>query len=165
MSQFICGGERYQYGSRTIGIPVAVSNLPKEIEVEGYKLLAKTEFHSSLVYAGRIADKYGFYSADFEQKVLADFCAYTAAHSIEFVRFTGEFRFVDKEDKKTVVAMCEISNLAPFIDFLNKKYSLKLEYPPTHVTLFTLQLNAGVFLIDAEDLQKSTKIIPAPVKL
>ena len=165
MTQFICGGEKYQYGSRTIGIPVAVSNLQSEIEVEKYKLFAKTEFHTSLVYAGRIADKYGFVSSDFEQKVVADFCEYTTVHSIEFVRFTGEFRFVDKEDKKTVVAMCEVLNLTGFIDLLNTKYSLKLKYPPTHVTLFTLQPNVGVFLIDAEDLQKSTKIIPAPVKL
>jgi hypothetical protein len=162
MSEFICGN-RYRFGSRTIGLPVAVSDLPKEIE--GYKLLAKTEFHVSLVYVGRIADRYGITDSNFERKVIDDFCAYTAENKVEFARFTGEFRFVDKEDRKTVVAMCEILNLTRFIELLNTKYSLTLEYPPTHVTLYTLQLNVGVFLIDSEDLQKSTKIIPAPVNL
>ena len=45
---------------------------------------------------------------------------------------------------------------------LNQTYGLNLEYPPTHVTLYTLQPNFGIFLTDSTDIARRTKIVPNP---
>ena len=48
-------------------------------------------------------------------------------------------------------------------ELINEKYSLKLETPPTHATLYTLNLDEGIFLTDAKDISEMTKIIPNAV--
>jgi hypothetical protein len=58
--------------------------------------------------------------------------------------------------------MCDISNLNNFFDLINKKYDLQIEYQPTHVTLYTLQPNKGIFLADSGDIEKLSKPITNP---
>ena len=168
MSKFICGGEKYQIGGPkedTIGLPISLPDLPEKIEVEDYELSLKTVFHISLVCAEKIIEKNNLTIPDFVNKVVADFCEFTKHTSIDFARCRNEFRFVAENERRTVVVMCDISNLNKFFDFINQKYGLKLEYPPTHITLYTLQPNIGIFLTDANDLNRFTKKIKAPGKL
>lgn len=168
MSEFICGGEKYELGgtkSRTIGMIVHPEGLPPSIEVEAYTLQLKTAFHVSLVFMDEIVRKYGVTDPEFKDKVIADFCEFVAANPVELVRYRNEYRFMSADERRSVIVMCDVSNLDKFFDLLNKKYSLSVEYPPTHVTLYTLQLNVGIFMTDSDELEKLSKIIPAPVKL
>ena len=168
MAKFICDGEKYQIGGPkedTIGLPVSFSGLPEKINIEDYELFLKTTFHASLICAGKIIEKNNLTIPDFVNKVVADFCEFTKHTSIDFARCRNEFRFVAENERRTVVVMCDISNLNKFFDLINQKYSLRLEYPPTHITLYTLQPNIGIFLTDASDLNRLTKMIKAPVKL
>ena len=61
--------------------------------------------------------------------------------------------------------MCKISNLNEFFEILNRKYGLDIEYPPTHVTLYTLESKPGIFLTDASDIKNLTKPISNPISL
>lgn len=165
-SKLICGGEKYELGGPkldTIGLPVSMTNLPAIIEIEGYTLSLKTEFHVSLVYIGKIAEKNKIGDPDIVEKIVADFCEFTRQNKIELLRYRNDFRFVTRDDNRSVVIMCDISNLDKFFNFLNQKYALELEYPPTHVTLYTLQPNIGIFLTDSEDISKTTKQIDIPI--
>lgn len=167
MTRFICDG-RYRLGGSkedTIGLSVYLSELPDKIKIEGYELLLKSEFHVSLVCIGKIIKKNNLSVPDFINKVIADFCEFTKHTSIELARYRNEFRFVAEQKRRAVIVMCDISNLNKFFDFINRKYGLKLEYPPTHVTLYTLQPDAGIFLTDINDINKFTRIIEVPIKL
>jgi hypothetical protein len=166
--KFICGGEKYEVGGLkedTIGLPVSFSELPVKIQVEGCELFLKDSFHISLVCIGKIIEKNQLTIPDFVNKVIADFCDFTNKINIELDQYRDEFRFVSENDRKSVVAMCDIKNLDKFFDFLNQKYNLNLEYPPTHATLYTLQPNLGIFLTDTDDIKRLTKRIEAPIKL
>ena len=67
-----------------------------------------------------------------------------------------------QDDLRSVVVMCEISNLNNFFDSVNRKYGLAIEYPPTHVTLYTLESKPGIFLTDSSDIKNLTKTIENP---
>jgi hypothetical protein len=58
---------------------------------------------------------------------------------------------------------CNVSNLDKFFELINKKYGLNIEYPPAHVTLYTLKDKLGIFLTDNDDIKKLTKLIPNPI--
>lgn len=166
--RFICGGEKYEVGGPkedTIGLPVFFTGLPSTIEVEGNMLSLKNAFHVSLVCIGKIAEKNNLTDPDLVTKIVTDFCEFTQYSPVDLVRYRDEFKFATEADRRAVVAMCDISNLDKFFDLINQKYSLKLEYPPTHVTLYTLQPNVGIFLTDNDDINRLTKPIGAPVKL
>jgi len=165
---FICGSKKYEVGGLkmdTIGLPVSLFDLPEKIEVEGYTLFLRTSFHVSLVCIGKIIEKNNLNIPDFIQKIIADFYEFTQHMNIDFVQYKNDFRFATEGEKRSVVVMCDISNLDKFFDLINKKYSLHLEYPPTHVTLYTLQPVAGIFLTDTDSINRLTKKIKAPVKL
>ncbi len=164
MDEFICEG-KYIFSREhkdTIAVSVLVSDLPKTMEINGEVLNLKTSFHTSLVCIGKIIEKNRIEIPDFVEKVLADFCEFGKDNPIEFKNFREEFYFSAKEAKKTIVVMCDILNLNKFFDFINEKYNLGIEYPPTHVTLYTLQPDAGIFIVDSEDLKNLAKPIANP---
>jgi hypothetical protein len=146
-------------------LPVSFSGIPVKIQVEGCELLLKDSFHVSLVCIGKIIEKNQLTIPDFVNKVIADFYDFTSKINIELDQYRDEFRLVSENDRKSVVVMCDIKNLDNFFAFLNNKYKLNLEYPPTHVTLYTLQPNLGIFLTDTDDIKRLTKRIEAPIKL
>lgn len=143
-------------------MPVQLSNLPEKIEVEGCTLYRKSSFHISLVCIGKIIGKYKIEAPYFFEKIVADFCEFTKTNSVDLLRYRDEFKFASENERRAVIVMCDISNLNNFFDLINKKYSLQLEYPPTHATLYTLQPNVDIFLTDAGDIAKLTKLIINP---
>lgn len=149
----------------SICLPVSISGIPASIEMEGYMLQLKTKFHATLVAAGEMLRKGKAAEPDFLRKVVADFCEFVKENPIELIRYRDEYRFMAEDEKRSVVVMVDVSNLDKFFALLNKKYNLQLEYPPTHVTLYTLQPDVGIFMTDQDDLQRLTKLIQSPVKL
>lgn len=162
---YICNGEKYEVGGPkgdTIGLPVFFKGLPQSIVVKNETLLLKDAFHVSLVCIGKIIEKHGVQIPDFVRNVIADFCTFTQHTPIELICYRDEFRFVKENERKSVVVMCDIANLDKFFAFLNQKYALSLEYPPTHMTLYTLQPNRGIFLTDSADIMSLTEVVPNP---
>jgi len=161
---FICDGDKYTISAtNTIGMPVSLSNLPREIEIEGNKLLAKSSFHVSLVCINEIIKKYKVSITDFRNKVLGEFCDFIKMNPISLLNYLPDFKFVEQDNLKTVVVMCRVINLDKFFEILNKKYNLNIEYPPTHVTLYAHDGMTGIFLTDANDIKNYTKPIPNPI--
>ena len=164
--KYICNGEKYELGGTTgdiIGLPLSFKNMPQSIEVNGDKLFIRNAFHVSLVCIGKIVEKYNIQIPDFVNKVVADFCDFVQDNPIELTCYRDEFRFAQEKEQGSVVVMCDISNLNMFYNSLNKKYNLNIEFPPTHVTLYTLKPGKGVFLIDSSDIKDLTKTIPNPI--
>jgi hypothetical protein len=165
MAKNICEGEKYILGGPNednIGLPISLANLPETIELEGQTLVLRSAFHTTLVAISEIIRKNQIEIPGFVEQVVADFCEFVKENKVDLIGFRDEFRFATENERRSVIAMCEIANLNKFFDLLNKKYDLELEYPPTHVTLYTLKLDEGIFLTDAKDMEEMTKEIPNP---
>lgn len=170
-SEFICGGKEYEAYIQndeytTIGIPVNLLNLPEEINVQGLTLYLPNPFHVSLFYMKRSIDRYNISIPDFTSKILDDFCEFTKNNKIKITSFkNNEYRLVSRDGVwKTVVVMCEVSNLNKFFDFVNNKYDLKIKHPTPHVTLYnTRKREHGMYLMDSDDIANFTTPIENPI--
>lgn len=165
MAKNICGGGKYKLsGSKedTISLPVSLSNLPATLEIERYVLNLKPDFHVSLVCIGKIIEKQKITIPNFLDKIVADFCEFTRENNIDILSFRDELKFASEEEKHSIVIMCDVFNLDKFFDLINEKYGLHLRYPPTHVTLYTLEPHGGIFLTDSGDIETMTKPIKNP---
>jgi hypothetical protein len=165
MAKYICGGGKYMLGGPnedSIGLPISISNLPEKTNAEGYLLSVRTVFHVTLVAIGKIIEKHKVTSPDFLDKIVSDFCEFTQKNNVDLLRFRDELKFASEKEKRSIIMMCDISNLNKFFDFINEKYNLQVEYPPTHVTLYTLQQDIGIFLTDSKDIKTMTKSIKNP---
>lgn len=156
----ICGN-KFEYKYNTISLPVEFKELPSNLIVENFNLFLKSSFHVSLVCIGKIIEKNSISIANFEDNVINDFCEFSKSNELRVLEF-NDFRFVFQNDRRSIVVMCKISNLNNFFDFINNKYNLNLEYPPTHVTLYTLESRNGIFLTDSSDIKNLTKLISNP---
>ncbi|MFA6251113.1 MAG: hypothetical protein WC603_00575 [Candidatus Paceibacterota bacterium] len=160
-NKLICG-DKFIYGDDTILLPISL-NLPSKINFEGDTFVINTFLHVSLVCIEKIIEKYNVSLLDFENKIINDFCEFIQKNEIKKVNYTNDFKIAFKRDKKTIVVMCDVPNLNKFFDLINKKYGLNIEYPPLHVTLYTLPGKLGIFLTNSDDIQKLTKSIPNPL--
>lgn len=161
LKNYICGGDKFAYSKGYIGLPVEVGDLPDTVIVEGETLHRKSSFHVSLVCVKDILSK----NPDVEQEVLDAFCSFAEKKNISFIRYTGEFRFAQHEEKKTLVALCEISNLLEFSESLGRKLGMIFPLQPTHVTLYTLQPNAGIGLNSPADMETKSILVDVPMIL
>jgi hypothetical protein len=160
---FICGGSKYTISATdTIGLPVFLESLPTEVNIDGNKLFLKSSFHVSLVCINEIIKKYKVTVPDFKDSVVKDFCEFTAINDIQVLKYNG-FRYSEQGNLKTVIVECEVLNLSKFFEILNQKYGLRIEYPPTHVTLYAHDGKSGIFTTDAEDIKNLTKPIQNPI--
>jgi hypothetical protein len=160
--ELICGG-KFTFGHETISLLVSLKNMPGEITFEGNSFLVNDFLHVSLVCVGKIIEKYNIQIPGFKNKIIKDFCEFSDKNDIGPVLYTEDFRFAEKDDKKTVIVMCKVPNLDKFFELINKKYELNIEYPPTHVTLYKLPGKLGIFLIDSNDIKNLTKSITNPI--
>lgn len=162
-TKLICEG-KYWFSNETIGLPVALENLSEEIKFKGETFYFPTPFHVSLVYIGKIIKKYNISIPDFQDKIINDFCDFTKTYSVKITRYNNEYKLAERNGLKTVVVMCEVSNIKFFFDLINKKYNLDIKYPTTHVTLFNTQKGkSGIYLMDMEDIKNFTIPIDNPI--
>jgi hypothetical protein len=165
--RFICGGNKYELmglNENVISLSVSFENLPKKIQVKEDTFYLPSPFHISLIYIQRIIDNYNILIPDFFNKIIEDFCDFTKTNNIELIGYKNEYKLVERNGKKTIVVMCEVSNLNKFFDLINEKYELNIKYPTTHVTLYNvLKGEPGVYLMDSDDIKNFTTPIPNPI--
>jgi len=167
-NKFIYVNDKYQIDALNkdwIGLPVFFENLPEEIKIKGDTFYFPTPFHISLVYIGKIIEKYNISIPDFRDKIIDDFSNFTKTDNIEVIKYNNKYKLVSRDGiNKTIVVMCEVSNLNNFFDFINKKYELNIKYPATHVTLYnTSKGKSGIWLMDEDDIKNITVTIPNPI--
>lgn len=168
MNNYICENKNFTLGGKTndtIALSVEITNIPETIEIEGITLIKKTKFHISLVCIGRLMKKHNLSNEILAENIVKDFCAFIKENDVALKGYKNEFRFVEEGELKALVVMCEISNLNVFFGMVNEKYNINFEYQPTHVTLYTLQPDVGIFLIDADDLDSLSHVVQSPPEI
>jgi hypothetical protein len=155
---YICNGNAFAYSKGYIGLPVVVERLPETLTIKGETLQLKSSFHVSLVCVKNILEQL----PDAEQEIIDEFCRFSKENEVSFGNYTGEFRFVEDGDRKTLVALCEISNLTHFADQLSKRLDIEIPCQPTHVTLYTLQPDVGIGLNSLQEMQQKSYQVEIP---
>lgn len=155
---YICGGNTFAYSKGYIGLPIEILNLPETIEINGETLLRKTSFHISLICVKDIVAV----QSGIEEKILSTFCSFVSKNDISFSGYTGEFRFAQDAERKSFLALCEMSGLSEFFHVLRTELGLDVPDQPTHITLYTLQPNAGIGLNSPADMEGKSVKVEAP---
>jgi hypothetical protein len=97
-----------------------------------------------------------------ENEILERFCAYIKNNDVSLVRLNDEFRFAQKNERKSLIVRCEISNLQGFFIELSEQFGFTIPLQPTHITLYTLQPNAGIGLNSPEAMERNSLKVSAP---
>jgi len=151
----------YETGYVALHIPKL--DLPETIEIDGKTLLLKDEFHVSLLYVDGLVSN-GPISED---RVVELFDSYLKTNKLSFGGFSSEFRYVTDEarGRESVIAMCAVDGFENFAEYLSKAIGCAVEPHPTHVTLYTLQPNAGIGVNTPEDFAQTDTIDSIPEEL
>ncbi|MCR4263754.1 MAG: hypothetical protein NUV98_03500 [Candidatus Roizmanbacteria bacterium] len=157
---YICGGNKFTYSKGYITLPVEINDLPESILIEGETLYKKPSFHASLLCVKDIIEKHG--NGNMEERILNFFCSFVKENDISFVKYSGEFRFAKSEERKSLVALCEISNLKKFSESLGQELGIEIPPQPTHVTLYTLQPDVGIGLNNPAAMEEKSAPVQVP---
>lgn len=154
----ICGSNNITYNKGYIALWCEDYDLPDTFEVDGETLLKKDHFHVSLLCVKNILEV----KPDIEDEVLKHFCDFIKDNEVKFEGFTKEFRFAQNDERKSVVALCKVSDLHKFSEYLTKKIGITVVPQPAHVTIYTLQPNAGIGLNSPEEMGEKSEPVEVP---
>ena len=156
--ELICNSTNITYSKGYLALWCEDYPLPDTLEVTGDTLQKIDYFHVSLLCVKNILDK----KPDIEEKILKHFCDFLGDNAVEFESFTGEFRVVNDTVRKSVVALCKVSNLNKLSKHLTEKIGIEIAPQPAHVTIYTHQPNVGIGLNSPEEMQEKSEIIELP---
>jgi 16S rRNA (adenine1518-N6/adenine1519-N6)-dimethyltransferase len=154
----ICNSSNITYDKGYIALWCENYDLPETIEIEGNTLTKKDHFHVSLLCVKNILETH----PDKEEEIIQHFCDFLQEHEIKFKGFTKKFRLATREERKSVIAMCKVSNLDAFAKYLSQKIGMEVAIQPTHVTIYTLQPSMGIGLNSPEELEEKSKLVDVP---
>lgn len=141
---------------------ILLTNVPDTITVGQYTLLRKSELHITLLAGKFLAPLLDSQNEMHARELLRDdLLAFTKDHDLTQFTLTGDYYLVEQEECVTIIAMVTVPVVEPFFDFLRDKYGVAFPTQPTHITLYTLQPDAGIWLTSSEDLDRyGQKITP-----
>ncbi|HET7673836.1 MAG TPA: hypothetical protein VFK11_04990 [Candidatus Saccharimonadales bacterium] len=141
-----------------------LGELPKNIKVDGSELVIKQEFHISLVWVGRLKEMVNEPDKEkIKKEMIAEFEQFTKEHPMTDFDLTKELRLVNKEGRKSVIAMAEVPGIEAFFERLSRKYDVNLPVQPTHITLYTLPTDKiGIGILSYGELDAYTEPIDFP---
>ncbi len=152
---------KYWYGYIAYA-DIQLLGLPASINIKGEKLLKKNEFHISIINANGIAELINPKAVTkIEQEIIGEFKNFISENKLDKFRLLKKFRFVQKDIKKSVIVMCELSGAAEFFARLTEKYKKTIPLQPCHITLYTLQPEVGIGILSDEELNE----ISVPVNI
>ncbi|MFA6050376.1 MAG: hypothetical protein WC761_04235 [Candidatus Paceibacterota bacterium] len=155
--EYTFGNDGYIYLSS-----LTIENLPTKLNISGYELSAKDEFHCSLVCTKDLKDKYG---EDIEKRIVDLFKEFTLKNKVAFTGYRNDFRLVKRGERVSVMVMCDISYLDSFFRLMKEELEIEADTQPAHVTIYTLQPNAGIGVNTHLALEATEKIeVPDEVR-
>ena len=140
-----------------------IHNVPEKISVDGYELFKKGEFHVSIMALKNLAPMLNAENPEqASEQLKQDFLEFVKTHDVTDFRLTGEYRLVKRDERVTVVAMVELKNIDELFDYLRSKHGIDFPTQPTHITMYTLQPEAGIGILSQDELIDSSSVIDIP---
>lgn len=157
--------DKHSYGGGYISLRnFDLQNLPETISVDSYELLKKGEFHVSIMALKNLAPMLNPENPEQASEQLEqDFLEFVKTHDLADFHLTGESRLVTRDERVTVVVMVELKNINELFDYLRSKHGVDFPTQPTHITMYTLQPEAGIGILSQEELTDSSSVVDIPV--
>lgn len=144
-------------------VDIPLHGMPEEVKVHGHVLHRKTEFHISLICVKKITPLIDNARNDqLAAEIVDAFIAYVKDRPLAEFRLSKNFRFVQRGERKTVVVMVDMPGLSEFFELLSNRYGVKLPVQPAHITLYTLQPDAGIGILSGEQLNQDSEACNIP---
>ncbi len=157
--------EPYEYkGSGYMGMKKEMPELPTSVQIGDAELIPRTSFHTTLVclkdIQRRLDNDWGVEkeSEEVAIKTLQIFQDFITKERIEFLGLRDELRFVERGEKKSLIVMCDVSNIGNLFARLSREFKIDIPAQPTHITLYTLQPNIGIAISDQAELEETTLV-------
>lgn len=144
-------------------VNLAIGNAPEKIKVQDYELVKKNEFHISIMALKHLAPMLN--PDDVEQaseQLKQNFLEFIKEHNMSNYNLTGEYRLVKRDERVTLVAMARLENLDSFFEYLRLKHTIDFPTQPAHITMYTLQPEAGIGILSDDELQRDSIIVSIP---
>lgn len=117
------------------------SALPETVEVDGYSLRKKTEFHITVINARGFARKLSAMGRgeenEIEIKILSLLAVYVQKHPIALTEFIDDIRLAQTSERTSLAARCRVANLNGFFEELNATFGTEFLVQEPHVSLYT----------------------------
>jgi hypothetical protein len=154
----------YQYLDGYIGLQVKINGeLPESLEVYGNKLILKSKFHINLINARATATFIDPNNSEtVEADIVSEFKGFITEYSLEHYRIIKQFRFVQRDVRRTIIIMAEVPNLDKFFEKLREKFHKDIPLQPAHLTLYVNRPERGIGLLSDDELTRDTEPIEIP---
>jgi hypothetical protein len=142
-----------------ITLSVALKGLPQTVNCRGTKMVRKEEFHITIISTSRVA---GLIDADNSEKIQAeiikDFRKIADKDKMKQFKLLNQFRFVTRDTRKTIVAVCEFPGGDEFFASLESKFGMSIPRQPFHITIYSLEPSVGISLSSPAEINETTEI-------
>lgn len=140
--------------------------IPNALDVLGEDWVRKDEFHVTLVGSGqRIAEHLIGQDSSLSKRGSSRLAGTLLDETLKGRSFRvlpqNEIRVVQDGDRKTIVRMCHVEGMGEFFEAVSAKVGARIEPPPAHITLYTLQNRKAIGIYNKERLAKVTIPLPA----
>ena len=122
--------------------PRRFGSFPAGVIWRGARLAKKGEFHVTLLHARSISKLRELANQD----IARFFDSFVEKFSLGLISFIDDFRYAEEAEKRTILVRCVVSELDALFREFGKKFGIALPTQPAHVTLYTLQKNAGIHI-------------------
>jgi hypothetical protein len=144
-------------------INISLQNVPERVNVDGYELLRRSEFHVSIMALKNLAPMLNPDNVEqASEQLKQDFLEFIKDHKLADFHLTGEYRLVKRDERVTVVTMVKLEDTDKLFDYLRSKHHVDFPTQPTHITLHTLQPEAGIGILSHDELVGSSSVIDVP---
>ena len=133
-------------------VNVNLENLPETIDVMGYKLQRKSEFHISLVSTEDIATLLHVDQSSLSINIQLLFVEFTEQYQLNQFKRVDTYYLIKKEDRVSLVQMVTMLHLNEFFDLLRNKIDTRIPDQPAHITIYTLQPDNGIGISSLDEL-------------
>jgi len=148
-------GQNEESGSIRLGLDSRLFNpFSAEVMWNSFRLGKKEEFHVTLLHAKQSSKLAEVPNDD----LAAFFNSFVEESPISLISFIDDFRYAEEQEKKTIVIRCIVSNLNKLFVLFNQTYQVQLPVQATHVTLYTLQKNAGIHIGSDEEMGRLQRV-------
>ena len=156
--------ERHNYDNGYISlVNIELENAPDKITVNGNELLKKSEFHISVMAIKNLAPLLDPDNVEQASELLKqDFLDFAITNDLMNFALTGEYRLVTRDERVTVVAMVDLKSVEGLFQYLRQKHNIDFPTQPTHITLYTLQPEAGIGILSQEQLETDSILVEVP---
>ena len=153
----------YNYEEGYIGLNISIAGLPESIVFKGNEFVLKSDFHITLINAVATARSIDINNAEsIEKEIVYEFKNFINKQSLDRYQLFKKFRFVTRDERKSVIAMANVPNLKEFFDVLRQKYNTAIPYQPTHATIYVLPSKGGIGLLSDEQLEQDSVPVEVP---